>query len=346
MGATGNGERGGAATLSDVAAEAGVSLATASRVLNGSTRKVADTYRERVEAAAERLGYIPNLSAQATARGTSAVIALLVADIADPYFGELAAGVARGADGSGLIVTIGITGRDPDREVRVVRAMRGQRPRAVILAASRMSHAIRPELRKELDAVLGSGGQVVTLGSGGAGIRSIPIDNHGGARDLGLALAAAGYRRAVVLATREGVVTSDDRLAGFVEGFTAGGGAAPRVQRGEFSREAGIELMRQVLADGVEAGTVVFGISDVMAIGAAMAVREAGRDVGTDIAVAGFDDIPAGRDLTPALTTVHVPLQEIGHLAFRAATETNWPQAEALHLDVLLRDSTPPITSR
>lgn len=84
----------GAATLHDVAREAGVSLATASRVLNGSTRKVADSYRERVEAAAERLGYTANLSAQATARGTSAIVALLVADIADPYFGQLASGVA------------------------------------------------------------------------------------------------------------------------------------------------------------------------------------------------------------------------------------------------------------
>ena len=73
-------------TLHDVARSAGVSLATASRVLNGSTRKVAEAYRDRVEAAAAELGYTANLSAQATARGTSAIIALLVADIADPYF--------------------------------------------------------------------------------------------------------------------------------------------------------------------------------------------------------------------------------------------------------------------
>lgn len=344
MSAVLNGAAKAETTLSDVAREAGVSLATASRVLNGSSRKVADNYRERVERAAERLGYVPNLSAQATARGTSAVISLLVADIADPYFGELASGVAQGADGSGLIVTIGITGHDPGREVRVVRAMRGQRPRGMILAASRMSTTIRPELRKELDAVQAAGGRVVVMGGGGGSIRSILIDNRGGARDLGRALTDAGYRRAVVLATSEGVVTSDDRLAGFRDGFTAGGGELPRVYRGAFSREAGSELMGQALADGVEEGTVVFGISDVMAIGAIMAIRAAGRGVGRDIAVAGFDDVAAGRDLTPALTTVHVPLHEIGHLAFRAATEPDWPQAEALHLDVVLRDSTPPVT--
>ena len=114
-------------TLHDVARSAGVSLATASRVLNGSTRKVAEAYRERVEAAAAELGYTANLSAQATARGTSAIIALLVADIADPYFAQIAAGVARGADEAGLVVTIAITERDPQREARLVRALRGQR---------------------------------------------------------------------------------------------------------------------------------------------------------------------------------------------------------------------------
>ncbi len=85
----------GTATLVDVAQEAGVSLATASRVLNGSTRKVAESYRERVRAAADKLGYTVNVSAQAVASGASALIALLVADIADPYFAQVASGVAR-----------------------------------------------------------------------------------------------------------------------------------------------------------------------------------------------------------------------------------------------------------
>ena len=100
-------------------------------------RKVAESFRERVEKAADELGYTANASAQATARGTSAAIALLVADIADPYFGLIAAGVARGAVAEGLIVTIAITERDADREAKILRALRGQRPRGVILAASR-----------------------------------------------------------------------------------------------------------------------------------------------------------------------------------------------------------------
>lgn len=330
------------ATLHDVAQAAGVSLATASRVLNGSTRKVAASYRDRVEAAARELGYTANLSAQATAKGTSAVVALLVADIADPYFGLLASGVARGADEAGLVVTIAITERDSDRELRLVRALRGQRPRALILAASRSSESSSAELRQELDALSASGGRVVALGPGAGGVRSVAIDNHGGARALADALAARGYRRAVVIAAEEGVLTSDDRVAGFTEGFTSAGGAVSRIHRGAFTREAGFAAMKTLLADGLEPGTVVFGISDVVAIGALAALREEGREAGTDIALAGFDDIPTGRDVSPALTTVRVPLEEVGYQALRAAVDGEWePHPDALRLEVLLRASTP-----
>ena len=332
----------GAATLHDVAREAGVSLATASRVLNGSTRKVAESYRERVEAAAEKLGYTANLSAQATARGTAAIVALLVADIADPYFGQLASGVARGADEVGLVVTIAITERDPQREVRLVRALRGQRPRGLILAASR-TEADAAGLAAELEAFVGMGGRVAVVGPGGGSARSVVLDNHGGAAALGAELARLGYREAVVVAASEGIRTSDDRLAGFAEGFGAGGGTVREVRRAGFTRDAGYEAAEQLLADGLPEGTLIFGISDVVAIGIMSAIREAGRQVGADLAVAGFDDIATGRDIRPGLTTVHVPLEELGYRALHAATDADWDDAEpALPLEVVVRGSTPP----
>ncbi|MDN3494829.1 LacI family DNA-binding transcriptional regulator [Planococcus sp. APC 4015] len=341
--AVGNGRpRNAAATLHDVAREAGVSLATASRVLNGSTRKVAESYRERVESAAAQLGYSANLSAQATARGTSGIIALLVADIADPYFGQIASGVARGADEAGLIVTIAITERDVERETRLVRALRGQRPRALILAASRNADSDRPELVRELDALQSNGGRVVAFGPGVEGVRSVVIDNRGGARALGAALAERGYRQVIVLGALEGMRTSDDRIAGFADGFTAGGGTVDKIYRGGFSRDAGERLMNEALADGLAPGTLVFGVNDVIAIGALTALHAAGRVVGADIALAGFDDIPTSRDVSPALTTVHVPLEEFGYQSLRAAVDDEWMQdPDALALTVLLRDSTP-----
>ncbi|GAA1925079.1 LacI family DNA-binding transcriptional regulator [Microbacterium aoyamense] len=334
--------RGVAATLHDVASEAGVSLATASRVLNGSTRKVAESYRERVEAAAARLGYSANLSAQATAKGTSGTIALLVADIADPYFGQIASGVARAADEAGLIVTIAITERDPDREVRLVRALRGQRPRGLILAASRTTAGTSTELQRELDAVAASGGRIVALGRGVDDVRTVIIDNRAGARALAAALTGLGYRKAVILAAYAGMRTSDDRVEGFTDGFVAGGGEPPRVYRGGFTRDSGERLMDAALTDGLESGTLVFGVNDVVAIGALAAIRGAGREVGADIALAGFDDIPTGRDVTPALTTVRVPLEMVGQETLRAAVDEDWTiDPAALELSIELRDSTP-----
>lgn len=331
-----------AATLHDVAHEAGVSLATASRVLNGSARKVAESYRDRVEAAAAKLGYSANLSAQATARGTSGIIALLVADIADPYFGQIASGVARGADEAGLIVTIAITERDAERETRLVRALRGQRPRGLILAASRSTDTSNADLRHELDALESSGGRVVAFGPGVEGVRSVVVDNRGGASALATALAERGYRRAIVLGGTEGLRTSDARIAGFTDGFTAAGGSIDRVYRGGFNRDEGERLMTLALADGVEPGTLVFGVNDVIAIGALTALRDAGREPGADIALAGFDDIPTSRDVRPALTTVRVPLDELGYQSLHAAVDDEWsPDDAALALTVQLRGSTP-----
>ena len=333
----------GAATLHDVAREAGVSLATASRVLNGSTRKVAESYRERVEAAAEKLGYTANLSAQATARGTSAIVALLVADIADPYFGQLASGVARGADEAGLVVTIAITERDPQREVKLVRALRGQRPRGLILAASRVDGPDAVGLQSELSAFSSMGGRVVVVGPGGGEARSVAVDNRGGAAALGAELAGLGYRDAVVLAASPGIRTSDDRLAGFTEGFGSGGGTVREVRRAGFTRDAGYDAARELLAGDVAPGTLIFGISDVVAIGAMSAIRDAGRQVGGDVAVAGFDDIATGRDIRPGLTTVRVPLEELGYRALHAATDPEWDAAgPPLKLEVIVRGSTPP----
>lgn len=336
-----------AATLQDVAREAGVSLATASRVLNGSARKVAEDFRERVERAADSLGYTPNVSAQATARGRSPVIALLVADIADPYFGQIAAGVARGADERGLVVTISITERDPERENRILRALRGQRPQGLILAASRADRTgeagAADPADAELEAFSRYGGRVVAFGErpgDGSGTRAITIDNAGGAEELGRRMAALGYRSAIGIGAAEGVRTSDDRLNGFARGFAAGGGEMSRIHRGDFRRESGTAAMAAALAEGVEPGTLVFGMSDVVALGAMSAIRAAGRAVGADIAVCGFDDVSASGDVTPALTTVRVPLNEAGYQAFRAIVDDDWTQAP-LPVEVIVRGSTP-----
>jgi len=331
----------GAPTLADVATAAGVSAATASRVLNGSTRRVATVHVDHVRAAAAQLGYTANLAAQATARGTASVVALLVADIADPYFGQIAAGVARGADEAGFIMTIAITERDPRREARLVLALRGMRPRGLILAASRTAEPA-PELEHALEDFQAAGGTVVALGPGAGDVRSVDIDNRGGAAALAQTLSGLGYRRAIVLAAPAGVRSSDDRIAGFADGFARGGGVVDQVYRRGYTRQDGQQMMAEALTGQVAAGTLVFGVSDVVAVGAMSALQQAGRRIGPDIAVAGFDDTATGRDITPSLTTVHIPLEEVGYQALHATVDEDWAADPArMSLSVVLRDSTP-----
>ncbi|MDR5698220.1 LacI family DNA-binding transcriptional regulator [Agromyces aerolatus] len=163
-------------TLHDVAREAGVSLATASRSLNGGKRRVNETYRQRVLEAAARLRYSPNLSAQAIARGTTTMVALIVDDLADPYYSAIASGVLAEADRERLIVTVAATEHDAEHELDLVRRLRGQRPRVIILAEAPPT-AGRPgaspddttgapaddALAAELTAYVAAGGRVIRI---------------------------------------------------------------------------------------------------------------------------------------------------------------------------------------
>ncbi|SEB41629.1 transcriptional regulator, LacI family [Paramicrobacterium humi] len=332
-------------TLHDVAREAGVSLATASRALNGSSRKVADSYRERVQAAALKLGYTPNLSAQAVARGRTNTIGLLVGDIADPYFSTIAAGAMAAAAEAGLIVTLAVTGRDAETELEIVRTLRGQRPRALLLAGSRFADAEREaQLTAELQSFTATGGNVVFISQGSLPFASVQLDNFGGAKALGAELGARGYRRVAIVAGPETLITSADRVAGFRAGLAEHGVAVEtgHVAHADFSRDGGYDAGGQLVSRGLDGIELVLAASDVMAIGAMSALREAGLEPGRDIGVAGFDDISTARDVTPPLTTVAIPLETVGRIAVeRALAEDYDAEASIVTGDVVVRSSTP-----
>jgi len=327
-------------TLYDVAREAGVSLATASRALNGSARVVKDEYRERVESAAARLGYTPNLSAQAVAKGASSTVALLVADIADPYFSSIAKGVMRAADGLGLAVTMAVTDRDAERELGLVRVLRGQRPRAIILAGSRfVDEADRATLVAELEAFVATGGRVALISQSELPFDTISIDNRGGSAALAGALVDLGYRGFAILAGPRNLVTATDRFEAFAS-------ALPHppiaVVHGDFSRDAGYAGMLELIDGGLDGIDVVFAVNDVMATGALAALRDREIAVPERIAVAGFDDISLASDVTPSLTTVHVDLESAGSAAVGLALGTgDTPTVTAVGATVVVRASTP-----
>lgn len=335
------------ATLADVAAAAGVSLATASRALNGGTRQVGEDLRLRVVDAARKLNYAPNASAQAMVRGRGNVVGLLVHDIADPYFSSIAAGVMRTADEHRLLVTLASTLRRAESEVEHVAALRGQRGRAAILVGSRTTDKEATEaLRREVAAFAASGGHVVAISQRSLPVDTVVVENRAGARALAGELTALGYRRFAVLAGPDDLLTARDRLQGFKDGLAPGKGRIPQgaVLHGAFTRDGGYDAMTALLARRGPGPECVFAVNDVMAVGAMAACRDLGVDVPGEIAVAGFDDITTLRDITPGLTTVRLPLERMGEMAMDLVVTARpgaAPRLRRIRGEAVLRASTP-----
>ncbi|WP_129337905.1 LacI family DNA-binding transcriptional regulator [Cellulomonas endophytica] len=335
-------------TLSDVARAAGVSLATASRALNGSSnRTVQPALRERVLAAAESLRYTPDANAQAMARGATSSVGLIVHDIADPYFSGIAAAVTRAADRVGLHVTLASTQHQPDREHELVALMRRLRTRAVIIAGGRMADPEREaRLRDALGDLMAAGASVAVVGQPLEGIDSVVIDNPGGAAALAGALLERGYTTAGVLGGPPEHQTARARRESFVDAFRAGGGTVgeEHVVHGLFTWEGGASAMEALLGRP-DRPQVVFAVNDVMALGALSAARALGVRVPDDVAVAGFDDIVTLRDVVPGLTTVRIPLDEAGEAAAELALDGmggGEARRRLVRTEVVLRESTPP----
>lgn len=322
-------------TLAEVARHAGVSLATASRALHG-TRKVNEELRQRVLLAASTLGYVADTAAQTLASGVGNVIGLIVHDLVDPYFASLADGVMSAADERGLIVTVGATRRDEDRELALVSTLRVQRARAIILAGSRPL-AAQPHLRAELDRYVEGGGRVATIGQDRLGVHTVAPANREGAAALARSLYELGHRRFAVLRGPRNVLTAIDRAESFVEALASLDVPPPQLIPGGFHRDGGYEAVKALDPDV----TCVFAVNDVMAVGALAALREQGVRVPDDLSVAGFDDIPTLRDLVPALTTVRLPLTLLGTRALELAlADSAGPRLEQIPGEVVIRHST------
>jgi len=341
-------------TLQDVADRAGVSLTTASRVVNDGSRRVGRLLVDRVHQAVAELGYTANLQARAVATGQSTMVGVVVHDIADPYFSTIAAGFIEVADSMHLLVCMSSTSATEVAEREYVALMRAQRARAVILIGSRTDDlAAREALRAEIAAFTRLGGRAVCVGQDLLGVDTILPENAASAEALARAMVALGHRRFAVLAGPRGLLTARDRLDGFRAGLAAW--SVPldpaRVIHGGFTRDGGYEAMSAILASGEPLPDCVFAVTDVMALGALARLRAGGLEVPADMALAGFDDIVTLRDVHPPLTTVRLPLKQMGQMAAGLLLSDAVP--DAAHTpqtsrvipvpgEVILRDSTIP----
>lgn len=310
-------------TLEDVAREAGVSVSTASRTLNGRPGRVGVKAQDRVRAVALRLGYATNLAAQATAIGRSRSIGVVVGDIPDDYQNPVMTGVFRAASSRRMLVTTAVAAIDDiDGTRNAVRQLRGQRPSLLIVAAteSRDSPGME-ELITELQHVEDEGTRVVLIGLRNTPFDAVVVDDELAGHDMAVALAGNGYTDFAVIAGLGRGELSRDRALGFRRGLEESGIdlAADRIIWQNFTHDGGYRAVGEALSRR-PVPRALFCVNDALAIGACVRLREHGFTIGSDIAVAGCDDIPALRDIDPPLTTMHLPWTEAAEHAFTLAT--------------------------
>jgi len=297
-------------TLEAVGAAAGVSRATVSRVINGSP-KVSPTAKEAVERAIAELGYTPNRAARSLVTRRTDTVALLFSEpearvFADPFFVALVRGITAITAEVDMNLVLLIAQDDAEHE-RARRYLRRDHVDGVVLMSLHGDDPL-PRLLEE------AGVPTVQVGRplAGADVCYVDADNRGGARLAVEHLVEQGRRKIATIAGPSSMSPGIDRLAGYRDALKTGGTRSPKglVEEGDFDEASGYEAMLRLLARE-PALDAVFSASDLMAVGALRALREAGRDVPGDVAVIGFDDAPFASHTLPPLTTVRQPLEEM-----------------------------------
>lgn len=300
-------------TLEDVARAAGVSRATASRVIAG-TGYASAAARERVTVAADLLGYAPNPAARALVRGTGVRLVVAVTGTApvvldDPYVHRVLGACARVCAPYGLGVALHWL---PTRAPGEVRRLAGDRSVGGIILINTTEPA--------LDAVpVGLRGRVASIGIGSALVPAFDVDNGGGTEAVVRHLYASGRRR-IAMVTGPRWLTCAGRSVGAYRRVVRDAALPVRLVPGDFSADRGRAAAREVLARWPDTDAIV-GSSDATALGVIDGLRGDGVQVPGDVAVTGFDDIPLAAMTTPALTTATHPVTQIASAAAAAVLD-------------------------
>jgi LacI family transcriptional regulator len=298
-----------APTLEMVAAEAGVSRATVSRVVNGSPKVTAEVTAV-VNDAIARLNYVPNRVARSLASRRTDVIALIVPEststvFADPFFAPVVRGVARA-----------LSDTDYTLNLLIASETRPQKTRRYLLGGN-VDGALVVSHHAEDHSYVGLGSKLPIV-FGGRPINPetfdsyyVDVDNVHSARTATEHLLGLGRRRIATIAGRQDMPAGIDRLNGWRESIHAAGGDPALIEIGDFSQSSGADAMERLLARGV-AIDGVFVANDQMAAGAIQVLHAHGLSVPGDIAVVGYDDDTFASTLTPPLTTIHQPSADFG----------------------------------
>ncbi|MEN3583857.1 LacI family DNA-binding transcriptional regulator [Streptomyces sp. ZYX-F-203] len=302
--------------IKDVASRAGVSVATVSRVLNGHP-SVSAAARGRVSAAVEALGYRPNAVARSLRTDQTRTLGLIIGDVMNPYFTELARSVEAEARALGYSVVIGNADERPDLQDHHVTTLLDRRIDGLLVSPTdggspRMSEAVRN----------GTPMVFVDRWLPGVDVPVVRADGRAAVRDLVAHLCRLGHRRLAIIAGPAATTTGRERVDAFREALAEHGLALPdhHVGQGDFQAESGRRVTEGFL-DLPDPPDAVFAADNLMALGALDAVRARGLRVPEDLALVAFDDIPWFTHTDPPVTAVAQPTADLGRAAVRALVE-------------------------
>ncbi|MBN8488909.1 MAG: LacI family DNA-binding transcriptional regulator [Burkholderiales bacterium] len=327
-----------AVTIKDVAREAQVSVATVSRALNGHPSVTPET-RARIHKVAAELRFTPSSAARSLITRRTHTIGALLPDLHGEYFSELIRGIDLAARARGLHLLLSSSHGDMQEAVAALRAMHGRVDGLLLMSPQGDGRQLEASLAPGLPAVL------INTRPGEQKLAAFEVDNRGGARAMVRHLAACGHRHIAFIAGPEHNHEAAERLAGYREALAKElPGATEQVLPGDFTEDAG-RRAGQLLAALSARPSAVFAANDMMALGCLGALRDAGLKVPQDIALAGFDDVPIVRYVQPALTTVRVPIVELGTLALEAlagaieSPDKPVPARQTLRAELVVRQS-------
>ncbi|WP_411699774.1 LacI family DNA-binding transcriptional regulator [Conyzicola sp.] len=306
-------------TMHDVARLAGVSIKTVSNVVNDYPHIRPET-RDRVNSAIDELGYRPNLIARGLRSGRTGVISLIIPDLRNAYFAELADVVMRAADAQGLSVIIEQSGADRDREIGLLGGERKQKVDGILYSALALGED-DAHILNDVTTPLVLLGERIFHGP----TDHVTMQNTEGARAATAHLIGLGRTRIAVVGAHRGEVIGSAglRLAGYREALADAGIAYDDELVGEVGgwyRSGGAQAMRLLLDSGARFdGLVAF--NDSMALGAMRVMQEAGLRIPDDVAVIGYDDIDETRYTLPTLSTIDPGKEEIAEVAVRYLLE-------------------------
>jgi DNA-binding LacI/PurR family transcriptional regulator len=329
-------------TLEAVARRAGVSRATVSRVVNGSTT-VAVAIRDAVHRAVDELGYVPNQAARSLVTQRTESIGLILPESAsrvfsdDMFFPAIIRGVSGELEAADKQLVLMMAGSVAGHS-RVERYAMAGHVDGVMFASMHGADPLPGALSRLGIPVVCSGRPMAPAESD---VPYVDVDHIGGVKDATRHLISTGRRRIATVAGPTDMVAGVDRLTGYRQGI-AEAGLAEHIAFGDFTRDSGLHAMRRLLAEDPLLDAV-FVASDMMAHGALQALRENGRTIPADVAVIGFDDVEISRLSDPPLTTIRQPIVDIGRtMAAQMLTlvEGETPGPVILPTSLILRAST------